>query len=152
MADKKDMGDSLAYDIMNEQVPATRALNFSFVDHGVDFCLTKVPYSKTAIGYPDTGVLAGGVITTALDDCSGVAVLLASGKMQPVATVALRIDYMRSAEPGRDLLVHAHCFKLTRNIAFARGVAYHDSPDDPIATSVGTFMFTEENPVPENKQ
>jgi acyl-coenzyme A thioesterase PaaI-like protein len=35
----------------------------------------------------------------------------------------------------------ATCYKLTRNVAFTRAVAFHDSEDDPIATSMGTFMI-----------
>jgi hypothetical protein len=31
--------------------------------------------------------------------------------------------------------------QLTRNVAFARAVAYHDHAEDPIATAVGTFML-----------
>ena len=44
--------------------------------------------------------------------------------------------------PGRDVLGTAHCYKLTSELAFVRGSAYHDIPDDPIATSVAIFMFT----------
>ena len=133
---------------MSEHVPMIRALNMDFCDHGDDFCVVRVPYDEKFVGDPDKGVLAGGIITTALDDASGIATLLAAGRAQPVATVALRIDYMRPAEPGRELFAHAHFFKFTRTIAFVRGVAYHDDPNDPIATSVGTFMLTEDIQVP----
>ncbi len=61
---------------------------------------------------------------------------------RPIATLDLRIDYMKPATPGKDLLARAECYKLTRNVAFVRGVAYHDDPSDPIATSVATFMLS----------
>jgi acyl-coenzyme A thioesterase PaaI-like protein len=64
------------------------------------------------------------------------------GPWRPIATLDLRIDYMKPATPGRDLLARAECYKVTRNVAFVRGVAYHDDPSDPIATTVATFMLS----------
>ena len=60
----------------------------------------------------------------------------------PIATLDLRIDYLRPAEPGRDVLARAHCYKMTKNVAFTRAVAYHDDESNPIAHSVGTFMIS----------
>jgi acyl-coenzyme A thioesterase PaaI-like protein len=39
-------------------------------------------------------------------------------------------------------MARAECYKLTRNVAFVRGVAYHDDPADPIAASTATFMLS----------
>ena len=39
------------------------------------------------------------------------------------------------------MVARATCYKVTRNVAFTRAVAYHDDPEDPIAHSVGTFML-----------
>ena len=38
-------------------------------------------------------------------------------------------------------MCRARCYKLTRNVAFTRAIAYHDSEDDPIASAAGTFML-----------
>jgi len=59
----------------------------------------------------------------------------------PIATLDLRIDYLRPAEVGQAVHARATCYKLARNVAFTRAVAYHDDPADPIAHSVGTFML-----------
>jgi uncharacterized protein (TIGR00369 family) len=134
------------------QLASVRALGMRVCESGRDYCVMQLPYDKRFVGYPDTGVLAGGIITTALDDASGAAAILARGRREPVATVTLRIDYMRPAEAGRDVFVRAHCFHVGRLIAFVRGAAYHDTPDDPIATSVGTFMFTQIISPPETRE
>lgn len=117
------------------------ALGFQFValeDGGV---VLKTPYRAELVGDPDTGVLAGGVVTALLDHVSGQAVFAVSGDPGSIATLDLRIDYMRGAEPGRDLYARAHCYKVTKSVAFVRAVAYEDSPDDPVATAQSAFML-----------
>lgn len=103
--------------------------------------LLMIPYDDKLVGNRATGVLHGGVITTLLDNASGLAVQSLFSQWVSIATLDLRIDYMRPATPGRDLLGWAECYRKTRNIAFVRGIAYHDVRDDPIATTVATFML-----------
>ena len=87
-------------------------------------------------------MLHGGANTALLDAASGAAVFAALTEWVPIATLDLRIDYLRAAEAGREVTARATCYKTTRNVAFTRAVAYHDDPDDPIASSVGTFMLS----------
>lgn len=145
-------------DVLVSQVPFARAIGMEIVDAREGEAWMRVPYDEKLIGNPDTGVIHGGVITSALDNVAGVAVQLALPDRMAIATLDLRIDYMKPATPRLDLTAHAHCYKLTRNIAFIRGTAYHSDIDDPIATCVGAFMLaanraiiaadTAQNPVP----
>src|SRR5471030_2009928 len=115
----------------------------------------RLPYSPLIIGNPDTGVVHGGVITALLDHACGMAVGSALGAAildasrrtnTSYATLDLRIDYMKAAKPGADIFVAGECVKITRQIVFARGRAYQESEDDPIATATGAFMMTELRP------
>ena len=99
------------------------------------------PYRAELVGDPDTGVIAGGVVTTLLDHACGQAVFAALGEATSIATLDLRIDYMRAAEPGLDVRATAHCYKLTRRIAFVRATAYDRDIDDPVATAQAAFML-----------
>jgi uncharacterized protein (TIGR00369 family) len=114
------------------------------IESGGGVALMCVPYHPKLVGNPETGVLHGGVITSVLDSASGAAVGSAVGGKgwRPIATLDLRIDYMKPATPGRDVIARAECYKVTRNVAFVRGVAYHDDPADPIATTTATFMLS----------
>jgi len=106
----------------------------------------RTPYAEHLVGDPDTGVIHGGVITAMLDNACGRAVHLArieagGDDSGSIATLDLRIDYMSSAEPGRDLYAEAHCYQLTRNVAFVRASAYTDSVENLVASAVGSFML-----------
>ncbi len=106
-------------------------------------CIVKVPYGEHLIGDPDTGIIHGGVITATLDNASGWAIRCHEdwhGGLS-MATLDIRIDYMKPAAPGQDLLVQSECFKITRNVAFVRAFAYQEDIDDPVATSVASFML-----------
>lgn len=106
-----------------------------------DAVVMRLPYDLRFVGNPITGVLHGGIVTTLIDTASGMCIYVKLQKYVPIATLDLRIDYLKSAEPGRDVYAQATCYKLTRQIAFVRAVAYHDTADDPIANSVSTFML-----------
>jgi uncharacterized protein (TIGR00369 family) len=123
-------------------VPHNHALGIRVVSVTSEEAVFELPYDPKLVGNPDTGVLHGGAITALLDGVSGCAVFATITEMVPIATLDLRIDYLRPAEVGKTVRAKATCYKTTRNVAFTRGVAYHDDPDDPIAHSVGTFMLS----------
>lgn len=102
--------------------------------------ILSIPYDPRLVGDPQSGVLHGGVVTALLDTACGTAVMAVREKLSTAATLDLRIDYMRPATRDRAVWVRAECYRLTRSIGFARAVAYHDAPDDPVATAAGAFM------------
>jgi uncharacterized protein (TIGR00369 family) len=121
-------------------IPHCGELGVRTTAFATDGVVMELDYQERLVGNPATGVLHGGVITVLADTVSGMAVYGAVQKMIPIATLDLRIDYLKPATPGRTLLARAECYKSTRSIAFTRGTVYHD-PEDPIASMVGTFMF-----------
>lgn len=126
---------------MMSAIPHARALGLEITAIEFGKVWGKAPYRAELVGDPDTGVIAGGVLTTLLDNLSGFAVHTATESFDGIATLDLRIDYMRPAEPGKDVLAMAHCFKVTRSVAFVRGIAYEADPEDPVAHSTGAFML-----------
>lgn len=122
----------------------THALGFAFVSRDGDRVRIRAPYRDDLVGDPDTGVLSGGLVTTLLDHVGGLAVWVALDAFKPIATLDLRVDYMRAAEPGRDLIAEARCYRLTRSIAFVRAWAFEDSPDDPVAAAQAAYILPAE--------
>jgi len=136
-------GDS-AVDRVNAMIqftPQAKALGVTVSQTAKGRAWGKVPYRAELVGDPDTGVIAGGVLTTFLDQLCGAAAILAMDQPTIVATIDLRIDYMRPAQPGRDILAEAQCYKIGKNIAFVRATAYEDTPDNPIAHAASAFAI-----------
>ena len=100
-----------------------------------------LPYAEALIGDTDTRVLASGPIIALMDMATSVAVWAKRGRFAPQATLDLRVDYLRPAVPGRTVIGRGECLKITRSIAFVRGIAYDATPDDPLAHVAGTFML-----------
>ena len=99
--------------LMLGATPYSRALGLSLVSVGEARARLKVSYRDDLIGDIETGVIAGGVVTALLDHCCGASVMAAMTDRESIATLDLRIDYMRGAIPGRDVIAEAHCYKLT---------------------------------------
>jgi len=124
-------------------VPHNRALGLEMVALEDGEARMRLPYSLDLVGNPETGVLHGGPISSLMDACCGASVFMKLPSPVPIATLDLRIDYLRPATAQQDVLAHAFCFRLTRNVAFVRGVAYHaeSGEEDPIAAAAGAFML-----------
>lgn len=125
-------------------IPHARALGVELLDYRDGHCLIRLPYAEHLVGDPDTGVIHGGVITAVLDNASGMAVPREglAPEQRAIATLDLRIDYMRPAKPREDLLISAECYQRTRSIAFVRARAWQGQDEEKlVASSVATFML-----------
>lgn len=137
-----DPGDLARWAQITRIAPHSREIGLKLRSVDPDWCVISVMPDARLVGNTETGVVHGGVVTTLLDSCYGLAVFVRMGALRPMATLDLRIDYLKPAAPGREVLGGSVCYKLGHELAFVRGCAYHDSPADPIATSAAIFMFT----------
>jgi uncharacterized protein (TIGR00369 family) len=124
-----------------EGVPHNKALGISIIELVEGSGKMRLPYQEKLIGNPETGVIHGGAISSLMDTCCGAAVFMKLEDLPRIATLDLRIDYLKPAAPPLDVIAHATCYKCTRNVAFVRCIAYHDDPDDPIASAAGAFAL-----------
>jgi len=134
--------------VLGRVVPHNAALGIRRLDVTATEVFLELPYDPKLVGNPETGTIHGGAITALLDACSGRAVFASLAQPVPIATLDLRIDYLKPAEPGKSVFARATCYKLTRNVAFTRAVAYQDDPEDAVAHSVGTFMLSTKKGTP----
>lgn len=120
-------------------IPHSAVLGLEILSVEHDVAILRLPYSDQLIGNPVSRTIHGGAVLSLVDSASGKAVFCAVPKPETIATLDLRIDYLKPPLPGQDLFCRAECYKLTRSVAFVRAEVYHQ-PGDPIAHSVSTFM------------
>ncbi len=122
-------------------------LGMQYHAHGPDWVELALPWRKELVGVESSGILASGPIISLMDNATSMSVWTRRGGFQSQVTVDLRVDYMRAAVPGRTVIGRGECYKLTRTIAFVRGIAHDGNIDDPVAHVTGTFMVLEDSPV-----
>jgi uncharacterized protein (TIGR00369 family) len=101
-----------------------------------------LPARPDWLGDPGRQVLHPGALTVLADSVCGLAVGAALPKRLPYATLDLRMDYLRPAGPAHDVHCEAHCYRLTRSVAFVRAEVWQTERAQPIATAQATFMLS----------
>lgn len=134
-----------------EAVPHVRALGIVLEYARSDQVCARLPARAELVGDPRRGLIHGGAITTLIDSVSGIAVFARLGVAERIATLDLRVDYLRPASADRDLRCEAECYRLTSQIAFVRARVVQDDPALPIAESLSTFMRTPLQNAPRQK-
>ena len=121
-----------------------KLLGIDVLDADIGRLKLILPYRESIIGNPETGVIHGGALTTLMDTACGFAAICAIEEINLCPTLDLRIDYMKPADPGKDVIGDAEAYRVGNNVVFARGVAYHeDDRDNPIAHCTASFMRLE---------
>jgi uncharacterized protein (TIGR00369 family) len=101
-----------------------------------------MPARADWVGDPVRNVLHPGALTVLADSACGLAVMSALPQRLPIATLDLRMDWLRPASPGHDLHCEAHCYRLARSVAFVDAEVWQDDRTQPIAMARATFMLS----------
>ena len=126
----------------NETLHHGSHLGIRYHAHGDDWAELAIDYDERMVADPVSGVLASGPIIALMDMAAGLAIQIRNRKWEPMATLDLRVDYLRPSAAGARVIGRGQCYRITRSIAFVRGEAHNGDPADPIAHIAGTFMFT----------
>ena len=121
--------------------PHADALGLSLVSIEKGRGVMAAPWREELVGDPETDVIASGVVTALIDHTCGLAINSAIGAPMPIATLDLRIDYLRPAAPRTGVTAEAHAYRLTRTIGFVRAEAWDVDRGDLVATAQAAFML-----------
>jgi uncharacterized protein (TIGR00369 family) len=102
----------------------------------------RLPSKPEFLGDVEHQLIHTGVVTTLIDSICGLALIAHIGKPTRIATLDLRVDYLRPSRPGKDLNCRAECYRLTEQIAFLRAEVWQNDPATPVASGMGAFMRT----------
>ncbi len=101
-----------------------------------------LPYDPRLVGDPSSGVIFGGAVSALMDTCCGLSVFAHPKARVSMATLDLRIDYMRASTPEQTIRAHAVCYHVTHHVAFVRATATDDDGDNPVASAAGAFSLS----------
>ena len=124
-----------------ESLPHNAKLGIRMVELEPGRCTTYIEFRPELVGDPSRGVLHGGVVTTLIDATAGAAVYASIPLKQSLATLDMRIDYLKPTKPDKRLYATAELYRLTRRIAFVRASAYQDYRGNQVANCVASFMI-----------
>ena len=107
-----------------------------------------LPYNEKFVGDKTSGSLHGGIITLLMDTAGGMCVMSTLKQIVVIATLDLRMDYLRPTKRGMDITAEVECYEITKNVAFVRGFAYEGEGDDKeaVAHMTAAFMLNTQGP------
>ncbi|MBK8176067.1 MAG: PaaI family thioesterase [Rhodospirillales bacterium] len=123
------------------EIPHCRLLGMRLEEVRRGSGIMSVAYDERLAVDATSGIMHGGVITALLDTLCGLVVMASVPEGTPLATLDLRIDYLRPAPPGEAIRASAECYRTTTSIAFVRGIAFFGPDEKPVAHCTGTFML-----------
>lgn len=99
----------------------------------------RLPFRPEFVGDPRRPALHGGILSTLVDACGGIAVWASGDPHDKVSTIDLRVDYLRPA-PAEDLIAVAEVRLLGNRVGNA-AVTVHTAadPDTPLAEGRGVY-------------
>jgi uncharacterized protein (TIGR00369 family) len=123
-----------------EAVPHVRACGMVLECLDSRHARVRLPYRDAWLGDRERGLIHTGILTTVVDTVSGLSVYLAIKRFGRIATLDLRMDYLRPAQAGMELIARAECYRLTPSIAFVSASIWQQHEDQPCAVSRSSFM------------
>ncbi len=100
----------------------------------------RQPYRDELLGNIEQGLIHTAVQISLMDSVFGAAVMADIGYGESIATLDLRIDYLRPAVRGCDLYASAIIERKTRQIIFVSGKIWQQDAASPTAIGRASFM------------
>lgn len=112
------------------------------VADGPDWAELACPFAPGFLMDVEAELVSSGPVISLIDAAAGAAVVARTRQWRPMATLDMRVDYLRPARAGQTLRARATCYHVTRKVAFIRCDVHDGDPTDPIAFAVASFFFT----------
>jgi uncharacterized protein (TIGR00369 family) len=120
-------------------IPFNRFLGIRLGEFREGWARLELPFREEFIGDPLRPALHGGLVSTLLDTCGGLAVFAAAADEIRVSTIDMRVDFLRPG--GAELLIaETRVVRAGNRVAVTDGIAYHaGAKDDPVATCKAVY-------------
>ncbi|GFK93507.1 hypothetical protein NNJEOMEG_01340 [Fundidesulfovibrio magnetotacticus] len=133
------MDYSVLADLIENGLPFNRMLGIRVAEVAEGRVHLFIPFRDDLIGDPRRPALHGGVISTLADVCGGFAVWTRCALSDRLATIDLRVDYLRPAGP-EDLHAEAVVKLLGNRVGNATVTLWSGArKDEPVAEGRGVY-------------
>ena len=130
-----------------QALPFSSLLKMKMEQAGEGFAVISMPYQSIVSDGSEGAKIYSSAISSLIDTCGGLSVLVHRHLPRDTATLDLRVDYLRTACPGETVFARAECYYVADSVAFVKATATDNCLTDPIASAVGTFAFVSKKPV-----
>lgn len=122
-----------------EAIPYHRMLGLRVEAIREGYARLRLPYKPEFVGDARRPALHGGLLSTLVDTCGGIAVWASGDPDDRVATIDLRVDYLRPAPPA-DLVAEARVRLMGNRVGNAAVVVFAaEDPDTPLVEGRGVY-------------
>jgi uncharacterized protein (TIGR00369 family) len=119
--DVKDYGELIRF--MEDEIPFNRLLGIKVEECGPGRARIRVPFSEALVGDIRRPALHGGVISAIIDACGGIAVWTQFDLADLIATVDMRVDYLRPG-PDQDICVESCVIRMGNRVSVVNSVVF----------------------------
>jgi uncharacterized protein (TIGR00369 family) len=127
--------------LFNTAIPFNAFLGLKIVELERGTIVAELPFRADFIGDPVRQAMHGGVISMVADTVGGGAIFTHTDPGDRVATIDLRVDYLR---PGRNetLRGRAKVVRIGNRVGVSQIEVYHPgSEDEPVAVAMGVYTI-----------
>jgi uncharacterized protein (TIGR00369 family) len=123
-----------------DAVPHSRDLGMEILPMEGDSVRMRAPPQPHLLGDAGTATICSSVLYSLADSVGGLAVLTATRALEPIATLDLRMNYLRPAPGHGAVVAAARCEHITEDVAFVRCAVYSEPDRALVATGDAAFM------------
>jgi uncharacterized protein (TIGR00369 family) len=110
-------------ELIEKNIPFNAFLGIKLLSLEPGVCKLSIPFRQELIGDVRRGALHGGVISTLIDTCGGFAVWSMCKVTDKIATIDLRVDYLKPAISA-DLIAEARVRLLGNRVGNASTIIF----------------------------
>ncbi|WP_432736023.1 PaaI family thioesterase [Maridesulfovibrio sp. FT414] len=118
-------------EVIEKKIPFDHFLGLKVECAGKNYARLRLPYRPEFIGDARRPALHGGVISMLIDTCGGTAVWASGDVNDRVATIDMRVDYLRPAPP-EDIIAEARVKLLGNRVGNTQIIVFSASEPDVI--------------------
>ncbi|NPA68525.1 MAG: PaaI family thioesterase [Chlorobi bacterium] len=129
-------------DVVENKIPMAKLIGVKVLEIKEGYVKLKFPYKEDFIGDPRSKRLHGGYTATAVDLAGGVAAMTyMTSQEDDVATIDMRIDYIRPGKPESIIAEGQVLSKRKRSVVTEMKIYHPDAPEKIIAFGRGVFSI-----------